>query len=102
MSPLRTTTVPLAMTEPETVTIFALWMATAGWDWARAKAQHTNSAETRFFIMAIGLYGVYEATNGYTTGATHYRLHSTPYTGSCLPRHLFSPATRACISAIAT
>ena len=47
-------------------------MATAGWDWARAKAQHTNSAETRFFIMAIGLYGVDEAINGYTTGDTHY------------------------------
>src|ERR1035441_4265415 len=58
ISPLRTTAVPLLMTEPETVTIFALWMATAGWDWAEARAQHRNSAVTRFFIIAIGLYGV--------------------------------------------
>jgi hypothetical protein len=37
-------------------------------DWARAKAQHRNSAPTRFFIIAIGLYGVHSPANGYTTG----------------------------------
>src|SRR5438045_2344403 len=57
MSPLRTTSVPLLMTGPLTVTIFALRMATAGCDWAKAKAQYSNRAVTSFFIMAIVSYG---------------------------------------------
>src|SRR5205807_584808 len=57
INPLRTTTVPLAMVGPLTVTILALRMATGGWVWvwAIADAPNRSSVVTIVFIQTVRL-----------------------------------------------
>src|SRR6516225_1550995 len=95
INPLRTTTVPLLMTGPLTVTIFALRMATAGCDCASAKPQHSSKAVTSFFIMAIVRLG--DSLDQMVTGVRRgdrYSVHSTPYTGICPHENQFATAMR--------
>src|SRR5438477_1279427 len=54
INPWRSTTVPLAITGPLTVTILALRMATGGGGcWARARAPPASSAITSFSIKTV-------------------------------------------------
>src|SRR5215831_7702833 len=81
MRPLRTTTVPLAITGPLTVTIFALRMAIAGCESAKANPQHRSSAVMSFFIWQIDRRGVsteYQVTGVKRCGILYWDLPKQP------------------------
>src|SRR5271157_5536399 len=76
MSPLRTTTVPLAMTGPLTVTIFALRMAMTAGASAHANTANRNKAAASFFIeVNDALYSVVGEACARGSGLPWYRLH---------------------------